>query len=602
MELDCWGEQAQTLMQAVQEPGLREAVYLVVAGGPGQGVQDVIHWVGQSADRDHTTRATIWVDAVTDEHLVPHARVSRQDVQRQEEQPLTPAPGHLPPSHLQPLHEALHLLGDDLTGHGRLVLVDSFHRLPVSEAHVLVEWLQQQRFSDTVVVIGLHPCELGPEQRQLLTLLTPSTRVDLPPLSTEVLAAHLVQRHQNCPAHTLAAIAAFSQGIPALALEAANHHCVQHGQSTLGDPVQQALRLAVRRVSLPVLARQEPEDHLLAVAAVLAAPEGRVADVALPLEHTGAPRVETLLTELGLLGGGADRAATIRAAVLEGTDPELLHRAGAAALQLLERIDAPPERVLELVELLGPEDGNYLVVAKRAVEAFLQRGMDRRALELAQHALRRSGCPDVIAWARSVALSLAMSQDWSMARAMMVAAGPDDPLIREVVSSGRLSPEFSLDAGVVLGSVTERLLAAAAADQDSITHLHLLTGRPLAVRQLTVPRRGGPVRSLEVSAQLAAALRGGPAETRLRHLEQRLNDSVGTFNVGAHEAALLGATHLALANHEAALEWCNVATITAGPEELASSGLARRVGRRPRCRGGSRRGGPARAARLAHRD
>lgn len=565
----CWGEQSHTLMEAVREVGLREATYFVVAGGPGQGVQDVVHAVGQTADRDSAHRATIWVDAVIDEHLVPHARVSRQDVDR-----IAPHPGHL-----QPIHEALHLLGDDEAGHGRLVLVDAFHRLPAVEAKVLVEWLQQQRFSDTVVVIGVHPCETSPELRQLLTLLPPLTRVDLPPLTSQALAAHLVQRHPTCPAHTLAAIAGFAHGVPALAFEAADHHCVQSRPAELNDPVQQALRLAVRRVCLPVLARQREEDFRLGLAAVLAAPEGQVADVATVLDHAGAPRVETLLTELGLLGGGAERAATIRAAVIEGTETDLLHSAGTAALQLLERIDAPPERVLELVELLGPEDGNYLVVAKRAVDAFLQRGLDRRALELAQHALRRSGCPDVIAWARSVALSLAMSHDWTRARAMMIAAGPGDPLVREVASSDRLSPEFGLDAAAVMGSVTEALLAEGGADPATVLHRHLLTGRTVAPRQLATLRQAtpatdhGPVQAVEVSSLLLTALRGGPAEARLGLLEQRLTASVGTFNVGAHEAALLAATQLALANHEAALEWSNVATITAGPQEVASRGL-----------------------------
>lgn len=598
----------------------------MLRGGPGQGVSDVVHALSRQAGG----RTTIWIDAVSDETHGPHARVSRQESLDDPPTPaLTRPHGEAvphPAAGLQPVAEALHLLGDDQAGHGRLVLVDGFHLLSPADAKVVVEWLQQQRFTDTVVVVGVHPIECAPDQGQLLSVIGPTTGIDLPRMGTDQLTAVLSRRHPSCLPQSLAQISRFARGIPALAVEAADHHCIQARTDGHGDPLERSLELAVLRVSVPILARHGAEDFHLGLAAALAAPEGSVGDIATVIDHAEPSRVEALLKQIGLLGGDDDRAATVRSAVLGGTDPEHLQPAAGVALDLLERADAPPERVLELVELLGPQDGDYLGVARRAVEGFLDRGMEDRALDLALQALRRSRCPNVIAWARSVALGLSLSQNWARARKMMLAGGPDDELVREIVASGELSPEFSLDASHAVGLVTEALLAESvspaqpeprspeplnpepphpesldpetlnpqrlgsepriqpsplpdtACDSALVMHHHVLAGRVLDPRHLRpLLARSGPVRSVELSSLLAGALRGSAAEARLRQMEERLTSSVGTFGVGAHRAALLAATHLCLANHQDALGWCNIATITAGPDELSSKGLGHTI-------------------------
>lgn len=581
MDLECcWGEQTRVLTAAVRETDHREAPCFVLRGGPGQGVSDVVHAISHQAGG----RTTIWVDALSDEARGSVARVSRQESVEDPPVPLLTRPhgeaGPSAPHRLQPIVDALHLLGDDQTGHGRLVLVDGFHLLSLADATALVEWLQQQRFTDTVVIIGVHPIECPPEVGQLLAHLGPVTTLDLPRLATAQLTAVLSGRHSHCLPESLLRIAQFARGIPALALEAADHHCLQAGADGNGDPLERSLELALLRVSVPILARRGPDDFHLGLAAVLAAPEGSVSDIATVIDHAEPHRVEALLKQVGLLGGGDDRAQTVRSAILGGLDPEHVQPAAVVALDLLERTDAPPERVLELVELLGSEDGDYLSVAKRAVEGFLDRGMEDRALALALQALRRSRCPNVIGWARSVALSLALSRDWTRARKMMLAAGPQDSLVRGLIASGELSPEFSLDASHAVGPVTEALLsegeqpAGPSHDPARVMHHHLLCGRTPQPRPLAaLVRRAGPVQCVELSTLLAAALRGAAVEERLARLEARLTESVGTFGVGAHRAALLAATHLALAHHKAALEWSSIATITAGPEELGSSGL-----------------------------
>src|SRR5699024_859189 len=106
----------------------------------------------------------------------------------------------------------------------------------------------------------------------------------------------------------------------------------------------------------------------------------------------------------------------------------------------------------------------------------------------------------------------------------------------------------------------------------------LLTGRSTPARVLaSMLTRRGAVRCVDLSALLVGALRGRAAEHTLHQLEERLTETVGTFNVGAHRAALLAATHLVLANHQAAAEWSNIATLTAGPEDLSSSGLGHAI-------------------------
>lgn len=572
------------MVEAIRGDGHREAPCFVVRGGPAQGVSETVHALSRQAGG----RTTIWVDAVSDETHGTHARVSRQESLDGPPAPSLTRPVDEvqpePAAGLQSVSEALHLLGDDQAGHGRLILVDGFHLLPHTDASVLVEWLQQQRFTNTVIVVGVHPVQCSAELTQLLTLVGPATTIDLPRLATDQLTALLTQRHAHCLPQSLAQIARFARGIPALAFEAADHHCVQARADAHGDSLERSLELAVLRVSMPTLARHGVDDFHLGLAAALAAPEGSVSDIATVVEHAEPLRIETLLKQIGLIGGGEDRAAIVRSAILGGTDPEHLQPAAVVALDLLERADAPPERVLQLVEVLGSEDGDYLTVAKRAVEGFLDRGMEQRALDLALQALRRSRCPNVIAWARSVALSLAMSQDWARARKMMLAGGTEDAMVRELVASGELSPEFSLDAAHAVWPVTESLLAGAelppdtACDRALVMHHHLLAGRGLAARELApLMQRSGPVRCVELSSLLVAALRGSAAEQRLHQVHRRLTDSVGTFGVGAHRATLLAATHLALANHREALEWCGIATISAGPEELGSSGLGHAI-------------------------
>ena len=495
----------------------------------------------------------------------------------------------------QSVGEALRELGSDHSGHGRLVLVDAFHLLPAADVAALVEWLQQNRFTNTVVVIGVHPIECPPESLQLLSQMIPAVTIDLPRLATEQLRALLSVRHPKCPPQSMAQIAEFSRGIPSLAFAAADDHCLQTESEGNGEPLRRSLQSAVLQVSLPILARHGAEILRLGLTGVLAAPEGSIRDLPAALDHAEAPRVETLLQQIGLLGGREGRADVIREAFIEGTDSGFLRESAAAALDLLQRVDAPPERILELVELLGPEDGNYLTVAKCAVDGFLGRGLDERALELALQVLRRSRCPDVMAWARSVALTLAMSRDWARARKMMLAGGPEDALIQQMVATGGLTPEFSVDAAHAVGAVTEALLAeggaiaeglgagtatpsesagTATCDVALVMHHHLMSGRSVSPRGVAKSlNRSGPVQCVELSSLLTAALRGNPAEQRLERLQDRLTGTVGTFSVGAHRAALLAITHLALSNHEAAIEWSSIATITAGPEDLGSSGL-----------------------------
>src|SRR5699024_10823918 len=153
---------------------------------------------------------------------------------------------------------------------------------------------------------------------------------------------------------------------------------------------------------------------------------------------------------------------------------------------------------------------------------------------------------------------------------MMLAGGPHDTLVREVVASGELCPEFSMDAAHAVGAVTESLLTdadgagwstapqtaptgepvwstspaadapgllatdgpqAGLCDQALRMHHHLLTGRSTPARVLaSMLTRRGAVRCVDLSALLVGALRGRAAEHTLHQLEERLTETVGTFN------------------------------------------------------------------------
>lgn len=579
MDLErCWADRTGPVLDAIGAREHREAQIFIIAGGPGHGCSDVLRALARQAGR----RNTVWVDAVTGERLGAHAIVSVQD---------QPDGTGWAPRSATPIAAALRTVGENTADSGLLVLVDGFHLLGKGDAATVVGWLQERRFTDTVVVIGVHPAQSRPGRTQDLSLLTGAQTIDLPRLEGQALTAFLVDTSPDLPPESLGEVAEFSLGVPALAREAAEH------LATVPDPrvVQASLKAAINRVGLTAVGHLPPDDVKLSLASVLAAPEGSVNDVAavLDIDRAEAPRVAVLLDEVGLLGGDDERHALVRSAVLSSADPQQVREAAAVALGLLERVGARPHRILEMLELLGAEDGNYLNVARQAFEAALEHGHQDRALELALQALRRSRCPDVIAWARGAVFGLALSRDWARAQSMIQSGGHQDTLVREMIAGEELPAEFSLDASHAVGQVTEAILAASL-DPDGkspndcsglppggemVLHRHLLAGRPVSPRLLTNYRasQDGAVRPLELSCLLVAALRGRPAEDWLSQVEERLTESVGMFNVGAHSAALVGAAHLALANHQAAQQWSSVATITAGPTEGAARGLGHLV-------------------------
>lgn len=458
-----------------------------------------------------------------------------------------------------PVHE---LAGRPVAGALTTVVVDDLHELDPAEVAALSAWLRGVRHPFALVVAS-RTLGAGTPGAEMIAEFPDVRYTHLDALGVADAGAIISDHLGGAPPDSVREqVVRVSQGIPALAGEIglqlrADPPELRYSRGTVDDVCMRA----VQAVCLRRLHRDRPSSIPVAVLTALIAPEGSVAvaTTLLDLAPQGVDRRERELRELGLLPEDPLARRAVRAAALAWSN-EPVHGQAAVALGYLERLQAPPLRLLETLQLMGVRDQRYVDAAARAVAVAAAEGSVDDVRRVAGSVLVLGICEPSVAWARGVLLQLSMTRNWHEAATTVLGAGVD--------SGGHalLGPDVPVEFGLESPAAAARLALERPADGDPRTTAQrlLAAGAPVppGVLRAALRASGSCPDPLDASLLAVLALRGLPAEARADRLRARLGRTSGERATGSSFAVWFAVGELALADYTAAWDWSSLAVLT----------------------------------------